>query len=297
MHNFKIPLPKLFSWEKMRAYFTHSDKEILHFLEEEWLYKWLKDDGDGIIFRVRVSHDISEAEVQALNPKVLTGVQEEALRSFVEEWWDLRRDLQAFYHVASKDHLLAPLIEANPGLRIGGIPDLWECAVWSIVGQQVNISFAFTLKNRLINAYGNKKKWEGMTFWQFPDPESLVNSSIDELKELAISQRKAEYIKGFAELILSGEISKRELQGFSTAIEASERLKKIRGIGKWSSNYILLRCLRYPDAFPLGDAALYNAVRDLTEMERKPTDDELLELAKPWKGWEAYATYYLWYGK
>jgi len=77
-------------------------------------------------------------------------------------------------------------------------------------------------------------------------------------------------------------------------VEAKEKLMKIKGIGNWTANYALMKTFRFPDAFPLEDAGLGNALRSLLHLHGKPTLDEVREVFRPYKGWEAYATLYLW---
>jgi DNA-3-methyladenine glycosylase II len=76
--------------------------------------------------------------------------------------------------------------------------------------------------------------------------------------------------------------------------EVEKSLIKIRGIGPWTANYVLMRCLRFPTAFPIDDVGLINAIKTLLNMDRKPTKDEILALSIPWANWESYATFYLW---
>ena len=96
-----------------------------------------------------------------------------------------------------------------------------------------------------------------------------------------------------AEAFASGEVSKEKLKGLSL-LEAKEELMKIKGVGNWTANYALMKTFRYPDAFPLEDAGIHNAIRNLKNLERKPTLDEVKKIFKKYKGWEAYATLYLW---
>jgi len=76
--------------------------------------------------------------------------------------------------------------------------------------------------------------------------------------------------------------------------KAEQQLTSIRGIGPWTANYVLMRCLRYPDAFPIADVGLRNAIKYITKADRKPTKEEILVYAKDWRGFESYATFYLW---
>ena len=69
---------------------------------------------------------------------------------------------------------------------------------------------------------------------------------------------------------------------------------KIKGVGNWTANYALMKTFQYPNAFPLEDAGLHNAIRILRNLDQKPTLEEVKKLFRKYKGWEAYATLYLW---
>ncbi|MEM6805724.1 MAG: DNA-3-methyladenine glycosylase, partial [Bacteroidota bacterium] len=182
------------------------------------------------------------------------------------------------------------------GLRVVGVPDLFEALSWAILGQQVNLSFAYSMKARLIEKYGSYLEYEGRKFWAFPNPKTISKAHIDTLKSLSISQRKAEYLIEVAQQLVRGSFSKSSLLDLGKADLIEKELCKIRGIGPWTAHYVMLRCLRIPQAYPVGDAGLQNAVKQRLQMDRKPSYDELYSLAENWKGWEAYATFYLWNG-
>jgi DNA-3-methyladenine glycosylase II len=130
-------------------------------------------------------------------------------------------------------------------------------------------------------------------YWVFPTAQKLASLEVEELRKLSFTQRKAEYIIGVAELIATGQIDKEQLQVMSLG-EMETRLTAIRGIGKWSANYVIMRCLRHPDAFPLADVGLHNALKKVLNRSEKPSLDEIEQWAENWSGWRAYATFYLW---
>lgn len=100
-------------------------------------------------------------------------------------------------------------------------------------------------------------------------------------------------ISGIAKLMANGELSRGKLMKMNFK-DAEKNLIKIRGIGPWTANYVLMRCLRFQTAFPIDDVGLINSIKILRNMNRKPTKDEMLEISFPWKNWESYATFYLW---
>jgi DNA-3-methyladenine glycosylase II len=113
------------------------------------------------------------------------------------------------------------------------------------------------------------------------------------LLPLQFSRQKSKYTVLLGEAFASGEISKEKLKGLSLE-EAKNMLMKVKGVGNWTANYALMKTFRYKDAFPLEDAGVHNAIKNLKRMDRKPTLDEVKKLFKKYKGWEAYATLYLW---
>src|SRR5699024_5855362 len=90
---------------------------------------------------------------------------------YVQEWFDLKTDLAPFYELAKTDPLLKQVVDKCYGLRILGIHDLYEALCWAILGQQINLTFAYTLKRRFVEAYGHSIEWGGRMHWIFPKPE------------------------------------------------------------------------------------------------------------------------------
>lgn len=117
---------------------------------------------------------------------------------------------------------------------------------------------------------------------------------VEELDSLRMTARKSEYLIDTAAAVASGELSKERLLAAGGLKEAERLLVGRRGIGPWTAHYVIMRCLRYPDAFPIDDVGLHNAIKLQMGLDRKPTKSELLELSADWAGWEAYATFYLW---
>jgi DNA-3-methyladenine glycosylase II len=109
-----------------------------------------------------------------------------------------------------------------------------------------------------------------------------------------LTVKKCEYLIGVAKLIVEGNLTKQLLIDTNSYKEAEKMLVKIRGIGPWTANYILMRCLRVPSAFPIDDVGLHNAIKLLMGSDMKPTKEEILKLSSTWTNWESYSTFYLW---
>jgi DNA-3-methyladenine glycosylase II len=293
-----LPLPLDFDYDYCLRYLARSPLEKLHRVEEGHVLKVIPLEARNVWL------DLSVAENQLVceTPEQELSLDEKAQASdYVREWWDLDRDLSAFYALAQTNDLLSRVVLPRRGLRLIGVPDLFEAICWSIIGQQINLLFAYQLKGRLVEAYGEQgltggkgMERKGGNLWLFPGPERIAGTTVEKLHQLQITRRKCEYLIGMAEVLAREELSRQSLWELGSVEAAAQKLISYRGIGPWSAHYVLMRCLRYADAYPVGDAGLQNSVRRWLKMERKPSEAELEALAKDWQGWKAYATFYLW---
>lgn len=240
----------------------------------------------------QLKQPINELEIKILNGRISKQEATE-LKNFIIEWFDLDKDLKPFYELAKGDKLLKPLVEKYYGYRIVGQPDLFESLIWAVLGQQINLQFAYTLKQRFVEKFGERITFEGNDYFLFPKPEIVATLGDDNLLPLQFSRQKSKYVVLIAQAFCGGMVSKNLLTSVSLET-AKEKLMEIKGVGNWTANYALMKTFRYPDAFPLEDAGVHNAIKNLKKMKAKPTLDQVKTIFRKYKGWEAYATLYLW---
>ncbi|WP_200416157.1 DNA-3-methyladenine glycosylase family protein [Virgibacillus salexigens] len=286
----EIALPADFSFQECLRFLGRSDQELVYTINEGHLYKLLKIDTAFIL--CDITHKENVLHVQFSNEVPTFAVKQEVV-SFISEWLDLDRDLTAFYHLASQDEILHKLVVRYQGLRMIRIPDLFEALTWAIIGQQVNLTFAYKLKKRLTEMYGEHRTFRDKRYWLFPDPASIAELTVDELRGLQLSRRKAEYIIYVAALIRDGQLTKAEL-GKRMYDSVKKSLVAIRGIGNWTADYVLMKCLGRSEAFPIADVGLHNAIKVQLGLHKKPALKQIEMMATKWEGWQAYATFYLW---
>lgn len=289
MPTLTLALPSEFSFDECLRYLSRSSSESLHQVENNQVKK-LIDHSGAPIFLV-----VSAPKPGALNINYQTAAfnPESFLRNYVAEWFDLGRDLRPFYTLAKDDALLGPAVERHYGLRLIGIPSLFEALCWAIIGQQINLTFAYTLKQRFVQSWGAVEKYEGRLYYRFPAPEVVAQLETDQLTTQQFSTRKAEYLIGVAKAIGEGRLSKEQLRALPTP-DALETLMRQRGVGAWTAHYVLLKCLQRPDAFPAADVGLHNAIKQGMNLTHKPDLPAVHRYAEPWAGWRGYATFYLW---
>jgi AraC family transcriptional regulator of adaptative response / DNA-3-methyladenine glycosylase II len=232
---------------------------------------------------LRVSHEARQhrlvAEFQLDRPAHLV---QAAAR--VRDLFDLDAHPQRIAEHLALDARLRALVERDPGIRIPGCWDVFETVVRAIVGQQVSVQAATTVLGRLVQAYGEPlpASMTATRDWRlFPQPRDLCDA---DLRKLGLNRARAETIQRIARLF--DEDPAFIHTGMSDE-EADARLRGVRGIGPWTANYVRLRALRNPDAFPDADLGALKATGATSARE-------LAAMATAWRPWRGYALLYLW---
>lgn len=287
--DFLLPVPSLFSFLECLWFLDRNYDDIMHRVTETSVTK-----------PFRVGERVALLEVSQQQDRLLVQfrggdlIEEAALREQVIALFDLEADLAPFYECLKADDELAFMITDYYGLRLIGIPDLFEAICWSIIGQQINLSFAYSLKRRIVELAGERIPYDDHVFHAFPTPARMAALTVEELRPLQFSGRKAEYLIGVARAFVSGEISKAQLLALPTAEAMVQKLVSLRGVGEWTANYSLMKSLKIPTSVPYGDVGLYNALFTLKGLPKRPSRAELASVFGAFQGWEAYLTLYLW---
>ena len=201
--------------------------------------------------------------------------------------FDLDADPLSFGPHLSGAHCLSARIEALPGIRIPGAWDGFELAVRAILGQQVTVKGATTLTGRLADTLGEALpeplRAPGIAR-TFPSPEAVTRF---DLREIGVPAGRAAAVQAMAEAVADGALN---LDPSADPEATRGRLTTIPGIGPWTAEYIAMRALRDPDAFPTGDLGLRKAVAQDAPISAK----ELEAMAEAWRPWRAYAAMLLW---
>jgi AraC family transcriptional regulator of adaptative response / DNA-3-methyladenine glycosylase II len=206
-----------------------------------------------------------------------------AITSHARRVFDLGADPAAVAAVLRKDPLLAPLVRRRPGLRVPGAWDPFECAVRAILGQQVSVAAARTLAARLVERAGVslERPIDGLSR-VFPSPRALAGAN---LSGLGLTAARARTIAALARAVADGRL---DLGGSPDAVRAA--LVEISGVGAWTAEYVALRALGEPDAFPTADLVLRRAAGG----SRALAERELAARAEAWRPWRGYAAFHLW---
>jgi len=226
-----------------------------------------------------------EFSAEAVALKVLSGNAGEVFET-ASRVIGLDQDPRGFEQQAAQAGFGA-LIAGQPGARIPQTPSLFDGLLWAVIGQQINLAFAYKLRRRLVEAYG-EPVGDGM--YATPTAERLAEAEIDDMLAMQFSRRKAEYIVGIARL---GEAWFEALTHLS-ATRIEQKLLGVTGLGPWSVNYLMMRSLGYADCVPYGDTGLQAGLRKLHVLEGKIDREQTDRLLAPFSPYRSLATYHLW---
>jgi DNA-3-methyladenine glycosylase II len=183
------------------------------------------------------------------------------------------------------DPVLAPIIALHGPARFHPHTDYYAALVSSIIGQQLSVKAASTIKQRFQNLFGG----------QLPVPEAIITTSHDELRSVGLSNAKANYIRDLAEHVIDGRIHFDAIPKQTNA-EIITDLTDVKGIGEWTVHMFLMFCVGRLDVLATGDLGVRNAICNLYGLATAPTPQQVTELAAQnnWQPYESVACWYLW---
>lgn len=210
------------------------------------------------------------------DPMALFGIVER-----IRAMFDLNADWTSIAKTLRGDALLGRSVKMEPGVRVPGCWNGFELAVRAILGQQVTVRGATSLAGRMVAAFGRKFDGPDGLSHIFPLPEVLAKST---LQGVGLTGARAETIRALARAVADGKI---KFEGVIDSEKFLRQLCEIPGIGAWTAQYVAMRALGEPDAFPSSDLGLLRA-------SEEGTPQELEQRSGPWRPWRAYAAMYLW---
>lgn len=234
----------------------------------------------------RITHDADRHALLLEFPHVLTPVLP-SLLARVRHLFDLDARPDLICAQLKKDELLAARVRRTPGMRVPGAFHGFELGLRAILGQQVSVKAATTLAGRLAETFGEKipAPFPGLDRLS-PEPQALSRAKIPDIASLGVVRARATSILALARAHCSGDL---QLDGGSSHDPQAmmRRLMQIPGIGPWTAHYIVMRALRWPDAFPKEDIVLRKVLGGVSARQAE-------EISQAWRPWRSYAVLHLW---
>ncbi|MDB5800324.1 MAG: repair protein [Rhodocyclales bacterium] len=218
------------------------------------------------------------------------GMDGAALKAMVQGMLGMHILPEAFEAAVATDPLLGAVVLRQRGLRIPQTATAFEALSWAIIGQQIGLGFAITLRRRFIEL-GGVRHGSGMAC--YPDAGCVARMRADDLGRLQFSRAKSEALIRVAQLIEEGRLDLEQLA--TEAPEAAfETLTSIKGIGPWTANYVLMRGLGAVDCSLHGDAAVRAAIVRITGTSEKLGQVEAQRMLEQYRPWRSLAAAHLW---
>ena len=287
-----LPYRPPFDWPLMLSFFRHRQiSNIEKVTETEYCRHFILENCHGWF---KVTQPKDKTSYKTKNTLLLTVHMDDFsyLNSVItraRKMFDLDADMSIIHQHLNSHEVLNKVIQHYPGLRLPSCWDIFEFTIRAILGQQISVKAATTLAQRIAEKYGasvieTNSPHREMTK-HFPTPEQLKQVDYADIgltqTRIATLQRWVEYYLATPDIFSKYE-----------NIEALEQtLTQIKGIGPWTVNYIAMRGLSDPDAFPSADLGIIKA---LTINDEKPNNKMILAIAEQWRPWRAYATIFLW---
>ncbi len=287
-HTFTAP----FSFERTARYIGRYENAQTHAVSDKQFCQVLADsDGYYLV-------EVTPREMNGVNAQIVVGKSSSAraaqLQHYMLRTFGSDDELSRFYEFSESDRYLKKWTRDYRGLRLVGIYSLWECLSWSIIGQQVSVASAFSVRSRLALYCGAVVQWQGKVYEGFPTPEAVLCMTPEELRNCGLSRQKGEYLQGLAqELIL--EYLSESLLTDSDPQQIRARLIRLRGIGPWSVEYAMMRVHGDPDACPYEDIGLRNALAREYGLGRQASMEQTRTITESWRPYRGYATFYIWF--
>lgn len=282
----ELDLPEGYRTQDMFAFHSRDAEGLAEQVRPDGLRKGVLLGGTPVVLEVNFVPGAARCAVDAdgeLTPSLLAQAGEALLNIL-----GLRIDPAAFTEFARTDPALGPVVARQPGLRIVQSATVFEALTWAVIGQQINLPFAISLRRTFIQLAGRA---HSSGLWCYPEAADVARLALEDLTSRKFSRSKAETLLRVAQLVVDGRLL---LERERPVEQVVQELLAVKGIGPWTVNYALLRGYGYPDCSLEGDVAIRTAFHRLLGGEARPdipTAQRLLERYAPHR---TMAAAYLW---
>lgn len=214
-----------------------------------------------------------------------------SISAMLGKMFSIRKDLTEFYSLSGGDRRLRPLAERFTGVKPPRFPTVFEALVNAISCQQVSLDLGIILLNRLSNSYGTAVRDGDAVFHAFPSPEDLAVLSTEDLRRLGLSRNKGLAIIELAKEITGGNVEIETLETMSD-IDIIEYLSRIRGVGRWSAEYVLLRGLGRINIFPGDDVGAQKNLQNFMGLRERPDYDQIKRITSQWQPYAGFVYFH-----
>jgi len=281
-----------FDFEKSAGIFARTARNLSDVFENRIYYRVLNVDGKPVLVLVSSNGTIQSPLLWfEVHPRIH---KLETLNETLRIMFACSTDFGKFNALAGKDRVMRQVSKKLMGLRPIAPPTIFEALVTAITEQQISLDAALAIKSRLLEKYGEVVQFKGRTYYEFPTIKTFANANRNGLRNVGLSTRKAEYIKELSRQLEDGELDLENLRNLddNAAIDA---LMQIRGVGRWTAEYVLIRGMGRINSLPADDLGIQRAVSEAYFHGKKVTSIDVRKILRKFAPCSGIAAFYLVY--
>jgi len=292
--SFQVEALAPFDFDLTAHIFSRGDNQIRSYANGKFS-QILKINGKLILIQLSSVGTIEQPKIAVAlkSAETITSKDKQKAGEAVKFIFNLDFNLCSFYVDIKKEPVMRQISKQLYGLKNPTTPTVFEALMDSIVEQQISLKVAQTIEVRIVKKFGEALLLDDETYYVYPTPQNIANVSINELQGCGLSERKAQYLQGAAQVIVEGKLDLENLKNKQTPDEILSELDSIRGIGIWTAELTMLRGMQKLDAFPADDLGLRRVISNYYCEGKSIENAEAREIADAWGRWKGLAAFYL----
>lgn len=290
-HSFKLPID--YQVDEFLSFHRRDNQQLAERVSANTLEKAFIWQGHPACLTVHFNAAQVQAELQLHTQHAAAANPLNSWPNWLAYFLGIQQPVAAFYQRFQQHPELGPLLRQQPGLRVAQTSSPFEAISWAIIGQQISVAAALNMRRRFIELAGVP---HASGLFCYPDAQRVATLSIEELRSVGLSHKKAQAIAHISLLLNNRSLCFPEQVNTDNVESLRAQLLAIPGVGPWTVNYTLMRGFAWLDGSLHGDAAVRRYLQVLLQQEHispKQTEQWLAQFAP----WRALAAAHLWHSQ
>jgi len=274
--------------------FADGDKKVRGF-NKGCFSQVINAGGQLVLVKLSQNSQVSEPhltlDLYSDNP--LSIEQKQKAQQLISYIFSLDLPLYDFYNHVKTDPVMTQITQKLCGFKFPITPTVFEALVDAIVEQQISIKIARTIEERLAVKFGETLSINGENYYAFPTPRSMIEAGVDVIRQVGLSQRKADYIFNAAQMIVENKLDLEKMKKNNDSEQIISELDEIKGVGVWTAELTMLRGMQRFDTLPADDFGIRRVISNYYKKNTLIKAAEAREIGEAWGEWKGLAAFYL----
>jgi len=243
-------------------------------------------------FEIELNDDVDSPKLKVTFYSAITNKEREQAIAKIKWVLDTEYDLKPCYEYMNSDPILRTVRNNNYGLRPSYYSTVYEAIIVAIVQQQISLKIASHMVSLIVRRYGDCIRVGNKEFWEFPSPKELEKASVKGLRDCKLSERKAEYIRNFSQVVAKGAFYPESLKKCDY-VQIVDKITSFRGMGRWTAESVIVTSIDVENVNPSGDLGARKAISHFYNDDKLMSEAEVRRFTENWGRYKGIITYYL----